>query len=70
MKWLTDPKKWNSLDITEKLEMLRKHYCNGPCGQSVSVTSTRSETDKALKEAIREIEYYRNYIGEGINKNE
>jgi len=50
MLWLKDIRKWNSLDITEKLELLRKHYCTGPCGQSVSVTSTRSETDSSIRD--------------------
>jgi|TARA_R110002167_G_scaffold4502_2_gene20955 hypothetical protein len=55
MMWLTNPIKWTSLDVTDQLEAIRKHYCTGPCGQSSSIASTRSATDAVLKLAIKEI---------------
>jgi len=53
MLWLKDPIKWNQLTLVEKLELLRKHYCTGPCGQSCSIITTRSETNKVLLEVIK-----------------
>ena len=55
MLWIKDPLKWDRLSLVERLEALRIHYCTGPCGQSMSVMSTRSATDKALKDAINEL---------------
>lgn len=52
MEWLKNPDKWNKRSLVEKLELLRKHYCTGPCGQSNSVLTTREETNKVFKEVI------------------
>jgi hypothetical protein len=56
MLWINDKAKWDRLSLVERLEALRLHYCTGPCGQSMSVMMTRSATDKALKDAINELE--------------
>jgi len=51
MTWLKDPKRWESIPLSEKLLQLRRHYCTGPCGQSHDVNQTRSVTDQTLREA-------------------
>lgn len=61
MLWLTNPEKWGSLRTVEKLELLRKHYCTGPCGQSSSVHKTREATNETLKEAIDLLEIMKDY---------
>jgi len=53
--WIKDPIKWEQAPLVDKLEELRKHYCTGPCGQSSSVISNRSTTNKTLREAIETI---------------
>lgn len=52
MLWIKNPMKWETLPLSEKLELLRKNLCTGPCGQSSSTLATRSAIDKSLKEAI------------------
>jgi hypothetical protein len=59
MLWIKEPLKWRELPLVEKLEALRKHYCTGPCGQSMSVMMTRSATNIALKEAIMTINLWK-----------
>jgi hypothetical protein len=59
MLWISDPKKWAGLDILEQLELLRQHYCTGPCGQSSSVQKTREVTNETLKSAIESIQWSR-----------
>ena len=51
-KWITDPRGWDALPLADRLELLRKHYCTGPCGQSHSVLATRAATSKTLREAV------------------
>jgi hypothetical protein len=51
--WLKNPEKWQLMQLSEQLELLRKHYCTGTAGSSHSVGCTRSATDKALKAAIQ-----------------
>lgn len=58
MLWIKDKIKWHKLALPDKLELLRKHYCTGPCGQSQSVQTTRSVTHLALIEAINELVKY------------
>lgn len=48
--WLKDPVKWESLQLSEKVKLLRKYYYSGPCGQSSSVLATKSALEKTLKE--------------------
>jgi hypothetical protein len=55
MLWIKEPQKWDKLSLVERLEALRLHYCTGPCGQSMNVMTTRSATNKALKDAIDEL---------------
>lgn len=54
--WIKDPEKWKSLPLTEQLEHLRKHYCTGPCGQSMKTTMLRAVTNRVLRAAIKELE--------------
>lgn len=61
MLWLTDIEGWNKLKVVDKLELLRKHYCTGPCGQSNSVHKTREVTNQTLKEAIDLLEIMKDY---------
>ena len=65
--WIEDPRRWQEVDIVFKLQYLMNYLCTGPCGQSSHVLAQRTATRETLREAINEIEYYRNYIGEGIN---
>ena len=55
MEWLSNPQRWQSRPLAERLEMFRKHYCTGPCGQSNHVLSTREAFNSALKEAISKL---------------
>ena len=48
--WLKDPAKWESLQLNEKVRLLREYYCTGPCGQSSHILTTRSTLEKTLKE--------------------
>ena len=48
--WLKDPIKWESLQLSEKVKLLRKYHCTGPCGQSSHILTTRSVLEKTLKE--------------------
>lgn len=48
--WLKDPIKWESLQLSEKVRLLKEHYCNDPCGQSSHILTTRSVLEKTLKE--------------------
>jgi hypothetical protein len=54
--WISDPEQWDKLPLTEQAEELRKHYCMGPCGQSLSVLATRQETDRFFKRVIKELQ--------------
>jgi hypothetical protein len=54
-EWNRDPAKWNTRPLAEQLEMLRKFYCTGPCGQSASVLGTRGALDRTIREAQRVI---------------
>ena len=56
--WIKDPLKWEELDIINKLILLKKHYCTGPCGQSSSVLQTRTATEEVINEAIVTIQMY------------
>ena len=51
MEWMHDPKSWQARPFRDQLEALRNHYCTGPCGQSMSVMTTRDELNRALKKA-------------------
>lgn len=42
-------------DIIERLDIQRKFYCTGPCGQSQSVLRQRSAADAVFKDAMSEI---------------
>lgn len=48
--WLKDPAKWESLQLNEKVRLLREYYCTGACGQSSHILTTRSTLEKTLKE--------------------
>lgn len=50
-EWHSDPAKWRARPLHERLERLRIYHCTGPCGQGQAVQTTRSELDRALKEA-------------------
>lgn len=48
--WINNPAEWDKLSLIEKIKILRKYYCTGPCGQSLNVIQTRSVLEKTLKE--------------------
>lgn len=50
--WNRDPLKWQDLPLKEKVDMLRKYYCTGPCGQSSSTLGTRSALNSVLLDVI------------------
>ena len=50
-EWNRDPAKWHARPLHERLEMLRKYHCTGPCGQSACVQGTIAALDRALREA-------------------
>lgn len=45
--WIKDPQKWESLELYEKLKLLRRHYCRGSAFETM---------DEVLKEAMEYIE--------------
>jgi hypothetical protein len=51
-EWLTNPERWRQRPLTQQLELLRKHYGIGPCGQSSAVLATRAVTNACIREAI------------------
>ena len=50
--WIWDILRWKAMSLPDQLEMLRKHYCTGPRGQSSCTDATVSATNVALSEAI------------------
>lgn len=58
MLWINEPEVWQNKSQSDKLELLRKYYCTGPCGQSNQVIATRDATNSVLKEAVKELETY------------
>lgn len=50
--WNRDPLKWRELPLKEKVEMLRKFHCTGPCGQSSSTLGTRSALNDVMLDVI------------------
>ena len=50
------------MDNIDGLELLRRRYCCGPCGQSAAVLRQRAETDEILHEAIAELTRLRTAI--------
>lgn len=49
------PVEWRAASVEDRLKALIKHYCTGPCGQSVTAGEIRSNTRSALKEAISKL---------------
>ena len=47
---------FNSRPLVERLDLLRREYCTGPCGQSNSVMARREALNRALKESREIIE--------------
>jgi hypothetical protein len=50
--WLKDPAKWESLQLSEKVKLLREYYCTGPCGQSSHILTTRSVLENFRRAVI------------------
>jgi predicted DNA-binding protein len=48
--WIKDPQKWESLELYEKLKLLRRHYCRG------SAFETMGEVLKEAMELIEDLE--------------
>jgi len=51
--WNKDPVTWAAMPLVDRLELLRKWHCTGPCGQSASVIGTRASLDVTIREAQR-----------------
>jgi hypothetical protein len=52
MEWMSDPARWRSRRLSERLDMLRIHYCTGPGAASQVVLAGRGELNRALNDAI------------------
>jgi len=50
--WENNPTLWRSMPLSQRLEILRKDFCTGPCGQSSSTLARREALDSTLKDAI------------------
>jgi len=52
------------MDILERLEEQRLHYCTGPCGQSHSVLKQISTANKVFKDTQEEIKKLRKALAD------
>ena len=51
-------------ELLDRIQAIRTHYCTGPCGQSSSVLTARSNVDATLREAYAEIQRLREALSD------
>lgn len=57
--WIKDPKKWESLELYEKLKLLRRHYCRGSAFETMGeVLKEAMELIEYLEDQAREMDFY------------